>query len=130
MPQKAANSRPGNGQLLLAAALVLIILSPLGYSLVRGVIPNGAETSPERPDPKHVSCVVDKAKGIETTRDMRFHHWELLRGIREEVVRYGKRGTIGLTTCKECHPSRERFCDRCHHAVSLTPDCFECHNYP
>ena len=61
---------------------------------------------------------------------MRRHHWELLRGVREEIVRYGKRGEIGLDRCRECHTSRERFCNVCHDAVSLTPDCFDCHYYP
>jgi hypothetical protein len=45
-------------------------------------------------------------------------------------VRHGKRGEVCLSKCGECHKSRERFCDRCHNAVSLTPDCFGCHYYP
>ena len=61
---------------------------------------------------------------------MRFHHWELLRLTREEVVRYGIRGDVGLNRCGECHTSRERFCDRCHEATSLHPDCWGCHYYP
>ena len=47
-----------------------------------------------------------------------------------QVVRYGIRGEIGLKKCKECHTSRERFCTKCHEAVSLTPDCYGCHYYP
>lgn len=118
---------PGNGRttLLLAIALV-IILSPVGYSVVSSLFAQGGEhTEPflERPDPKHEECVRE-------TTYMRFHHWELLREVREEVVRYGQRGELGLKRCKECHTSRERFCDRCHSAVSLHPDCWGCHNYP
>lgn len=122
MPQKAAGSR----QALLVSILGLIILCPLGFFIVRGVVSLGAEPAEpllERPDEKHESCV-------EETEYMRLHHWELLRGIREEVVRYGKRGEVGLDKCRECHTSRERFCDRCHNAVSLKPDCFGCHYYP
>jgi hypothetical protein len=78
----------------------------------------------ERPDPKYDRC-------LKETRYMRYHHWELLRGIREDIVRYGQREEdIGLYRCRECHTSRERFCNRCHDAVSLTPDCFDCHYYP
>ncbi len=77
----------------------------------------------EKPDKKHKSCVREKAY-------MRYRHWELLRGIREDVVRYGKRGEIELDGCRDCHKSRERFCNRCHNAVSLFPDCFDCHYYP
>jgi hypothetical protein len=118
------------GPALLASILVPVLLVPLGYSLVRGVIAQGQEP-PERPDPIHGSrCVVDEARGITTNRDMRLKHWELLLGIREGAVRYGERGKINLGMCRECHTSRERFCDRCHNAVSLTPDCFHCHYYP
>lgn len=125
-PNKAANSRPGRGRVLLAVVIVLIILIPLGYSIASRIIPKGVEVPEvflERPDAKYDRC-------IRETEYMRYHHWELLRGVREEIVRYGKRGDIELNTCRECHTSRERFCNACHDAVSLTPDCFECHYYP
>ncbi|MFC2085001.1 cytochrome C, partial [Bacteroidota bacterium] len=67
---------------------------------------------------------------VRETEYMRHHHWELLRTIREEVVRYGKRGEINLKKCQECHTSRERFCNKCHDAVSMKPDCYGCHYYP
>ena len=104
---------------------VLILLVPLGYSVVYSLFAPAEVSGPflEMPDPKHEECVKD-------TTYMRFHHWELLRGIREEVVRYGKRTEIGLKKCRECHTSRERFCDRCHEAVSMNPDCYGCHYYP
>ncbi len=124
MPKKAAGSR---GQTLLASIMALIMLCPLGYYLVRGVITQGGEPAKaflERPDAKYDSCV---SKGTEY---MRLHHWELLREIREEVVRYGRVGNVGLNGCRECHTSRERFCDKCHNAVNLKPDCFGCHYYP
>jgi len=129
MPQETFNIRRDRGPALLAASLVLLILIPLAYSVVRAVATQGAER-PERPASEHQQCVVDEVREVENNRDMRLRHWELLRGIREDVVRYGKRGDIGLGTCKQCHPSRERFCDRCHLATSLTPDCFDCHYYP
>jgi hypothetical protein len=126
IPGKTAFSRLKSRPILLALILVLIILVPFGYSFVARVIPQGTEATEqflERPDAKYDRCVKE-------TTYMRFHHWELLRGVREEVVRYGMRGDIGLNKCMECHTSRERFCDVCHNAVSLTPDCFGCHYYP
>jgi len=126
MPEQAANNRTGRGEARIAVTLLLLILAPLGYSLIRRAIPeNGASAGVflERPDPKYQKCVRE-------TDFMRYHHWELLRGVREEVVRYGIRGDVLLSKCRECHTSRERFCNRCHDAVSLTPDCFECHYYP
>lgn len=116
-----------NNRFLLIALPIVILLLPLGYSLVASLFAQGAragsEVFLERPDPRHEACVRETAY-------MRYHHWELLRGIREEVVRYGIRGDVGLKTCKDCHTSRENFCNRCHDAVSLYPDCFDCHYYP
>jgi hypothetical protein len=122
MPEKPPRS-PGSR--LLWAIPLLIVLLPLGYSVVSSVAQVGdpPEVFLEMPDPKHEECVRDTAY-------MRFHHWELLRGVREEIVRYGNRGDVGLKKCQECHTSRERFCDRCHDAVSMSPDCFGCHYYP
>jgi hypothetical protein len=105
---------------------ILIILIPLGYSLVRYVFaqePQGPQPFLEMPDEQYSSCVKE-------TEYMRYHHWELLKDIREEVIRDGKRGEIGINKCRECHPNRERFCNQCHDAVNLRPDCFGCHYYP
>ena len=108
------------------AIIALIILLPLGYSVVSHIFAKAAEKPEpflEQPDAKYKECVKE-------TEYMRLHHWELLRVVREEVVRYGKRGEIGLDKCQECHTSRERFCNRCHDAVSMKPDCYGCHYYP
>jgi hypothetical protein len=123
MPETAPRRRKGA---LFVAVPIVVMLLPFGYSVVSSLF--AQEMPPEgvfleRPDPKFEQCVRD-------TTYMRFHHWELLRGVREEVVRYGQRGEIGLRQCKDCHTSRERFCNKCHDAVSLYPDCFGCHYYP
>jgi len=123
MPQTPQRSR---SRTLLVAVPVVVILSPLLYSVVSPIFARDAPAAPEflEPlDPQYKRCVRDTAY-------MRFHHWELLKEIREEVVRYGIRGEVGLNACKECHTSRERFCDQCHEAVSLSPDCWGCHYYP
>ena len=102
------------------------MLIPLGYSALAPAFSRGGEAGDvflERPDPVYQNCVRE-------TSYMRFHHWELLRQIREDVVRYGIRGDVGLHRCGECHTSRARFCNRCHDATSLYPDCFDCHYYP
>ena len=111
---------------LLLIVPVMIVVLPVGYSVIASLsAPSdpGREVFLEQPDPQHKECVRDTAY-------MRFHHWELLRQTREEVVRYGVRETPGLYRCAECHKSRERFCDRCHAATSLYPDCWGCHYYP
>ena len=111
--------------LVLSVIVVLVILVPLGYTVVARVIGHGDRPQPflERPAPQHTECVRD-------TEYMRYHHWELLRQVREEVVRFGKRGDVGLSGCRDCHTSRERFCNECHDLVSMSPDCFGCHYYP
>jgi hypothetical protein len=122
--QKSVLSKGGRSHLL-TLAIVFVVLAPLVYSAVSWAVNQDDATDEiflERPDPKYTACVKD-------TEYMRYHHWELLRSVREDVVRYGIRGDIGLKECGNCHVSRERFCDQCHNAVSLKPDCFECHYY-
>ncbi len=116
----------GNNKTIVFAAIpILIILILIVYGVISQVVALGTEPPQvvlERPDSKYDKCVKD-------TEYMRYHHWELLRGIREDVVRHGKRGELNFNKCKECHTSREKFCDQCHNAVNMTPDCYGCHNY-
>jgi hypothetical protein len=126
MPERATahHKESGNGRLVAIVAALLLV--PFCYSLITQDALNNAENAQpflERPDPKYTKCVRE-------TSYMRFHHWELLRATREEVVRYGIRSEISLKKCRECHTSRERFCNQCHNAASVTPDCFDCHYYP
>jgi hypothetical protein len=111
--------------LIAAMAAVVVILIPIGYSIVTNLFAGPPQPRPflEMPDEKYKECVRE-------TEFMRHHHWELLRNIREEVVRYGKRTDININRCRECHVSRETFCNRCHNSVNLYPDCFGCHYYP
>ncbi len=126
MPDAPTKNRLEDRQTLLVLAILAGILLPLAFSIVSFVSAERAEGTElflEMPDPKYENCVED-------TEYMRYHHWELLRQIREEGVRYGFRKDLNLDKCQECHTSRERFCNKCHDATSLTPDCFECHYYP
>jgi hypothetical protein len=123
MPESAPRSRKNS---LLLIVPVLIVLLPVGFSVVASLSAPGdpaRDVFLEMPAPQYKECVRDTAY-------MRFHHWELLRQTREEVVRYGVREGAGLYECARCHTSRERFCDRCHAATSLYPDCWGCHYYP
>ena len=105
------------------ATLALVLLLPIGYYAMRDAFPRSAEPFLEKPDPKYKECVRD-------IQYMRFHHMDLLKEIRVEVVREGKRGDLSLANCRECHENRGRFCNQCHTAVNLHLDCFGCHNYP
>ena len=104
----------------------VIILFPLCYTVINTVFARGVEVPRpflEKPDAANENCVRD-------TEYMRFHHWELLREMRDHAVRDLKRGDINLAKCRECHTSRGRFCNECHDAVNLKPDCWGCHYYP
>ena len=107
--------------------IIAIILFPLVYSIVTRVFAGSSadrQAFPELP-PKEVSeeCVRPK-------KYMRFHHMDLLKEIRVDAVRDGRRGNINFERCIECHTNHEVFCDRCHGPVNLHPDCFDCHRYP
>ena len=111
---------------LIVAVAVLFILLPLGYNVVHYVLAKSDATPQpfvERPDEKYDECVRE-------TSYMRFHHMDLLAELRDQVVREGARGELGISKCRECHPNRAQFCNRCHDAVNLHPDCFGCHYYP
>lgn len=126
MANKATLLHKESRRMRFIVIVVALIFVPLCYSLATQIARKKTESSGiflEQPDPKYTECVRE-------TSFMRFHHWELLRGTREEVVRYGIRSEISLNKCRECHTSRERFCNKCHNATSLTPDCFDCHYYP
>jgi hypothetical protein len=112
-----------NRNVIVVVILALIILGPIGYYGILSASGDQADPFLERPDEKYQEC-------IRETTYMRFNHWVLLKEIREQVMRDGNREEIVLKNCKDCHTSRARFCDQCHNTVSLTPDCFDCHNYP
>jgi hypothetical protein len=106
--------------------MVAILLIPIVYSIVGYVFARSVEkerTFLEMPDAKYTECVKD-------TEYMRFHHWELLVAMRDESVRYGKRDVVTFDDCRVCHQNRAGFCNRCHDAVNLDPDCWGCHYYP
>ena len=129
MKGNTVNRPTEKGQARWVIIVAVLVFVPLAFSVALHISPDSTESSVssesflEMPDPQYEDCVRE-------TYYMRHQHWVLLRSVREEVVRYGKRGDIGLSKCSECHTSRERFCDRCHEAASLTPDCFGCHYYP
>ncbi len=109
---------------------ILVIVFPIVYSVIAGIVPRAGgavHASLQLPDPDvHPDCVRE-------TIYMRYHHWELLTQVRDDVMRHGKRqsaGLIGLNRCQECHTYREGFCNHCHDAVNLYPECWGCHYYP
>ncbi|MGD8727835.1 MAG: hypothetical protein PVH40_09330 [Gemmatimonadales bacterium] len=117
--------RNGNTGRVVVVCLVIILL-PVGYSAVRALMPRSDGVSREfleMPIAAFQDCV-------EETSYMRLRHMDLLKELREDVIRHGVRGEISLEHCRRCHTSKARFCDRCHQAASVHLDCFGCHYYP
>jgi [DsrC]-trisulfide reductase subunit J len=107
----------------LVAVLALVIASPIALSAVTRALASPPKPFLAPPAGKGDKCVRDVAY-------MRFHHMDYLKEVRDEYVRSGIRREKGLSSCRECHPDRARFCDRCHNSVQLSVDCFGCHDYP
>jgi hypothetical protein len=105
-----------------ATAFTAVILLPVVFSLLRPLWAQEPEPFLEAPDPRWESCVRD-------AEYMRFHHMDLLKEVRSDVIRAGLKGGITLAGCGDCHHNRDRFCDRCHERASVTLDCWGCHYY-
>jgi hypothetical protein len=60
---------------------------------------------------------------------MRQNHRVFLYELRDKAVRDGIRNEVTLSSCSQCHKDKTRFCDKCHNATNLHPDCFDCHSY-
>ncbi len=120
----ANDSRSPRGKPLPAVIAVVVLLCPIGYSAVAALFGGGGDsTFLAAPENAEQGCI----RPIEY---MRFRHMDLLTEMRDAGVRHGARREVTFTDCTVCHASREEFCDRCHDAVNLVPDCFECHFYP
>ncbi len=82
----------------------------------------------------------DAKQCVEATAYMKASHMQLLDSWRDSVVRDGNRIYVSASgkkynmslqnTCLKCHKTREKFCDRCHNYVDVTPKCWECHIAP
>lgn len=122
-----------NGRSLGVIVPLLLIVLPFVYSVADALFAEEPEVVIEVPEGE---CVRD-------TEYMRYHHMNLLLEIRDEVQRDGARKrAVGMSVCypeegetechicRDCHANRAQFCNQCHNAVNLTPDCFGCHYYP
>jgi len=72
-------------------------------------------------------------KCIRSKDEMRASHMKLLEKFRNDYVRDGlhdPNGNESIKGCRDCHPKREEFCNRCHDYMSVKPECWECHYYP
>lgn len=117
------------GKIIIGILIFLgVVLSPFAYNFM---------TSPKAPE----LVVGTKEKNcVEPTPYMKSSHMKLLDSWRDEVVREGKTIYVSSTgkkyvmslqnTCLKCHTSKEKFCDRCHNYLDVSPNCWDCHFAP
>jgi len=115
-----------------AALVVFVILmtSPIWYNLISG----------EKGAPPTLSYPHEGGRCVEDTDYIIANHMRLLDDWRDEAVRNndriytasdGRQFEKSLTgTCLSCHWEKEKFCDRCHDYVGVTPYCWNCHIDP
>lgn len=114
-----------NASKLAVVVPLVLVLIPIGYSAAGALFSAGGDDE--------VFLVIPESAGtvcVRSTIFMRYHHMNLLKDMRDEVQRDGVRGAVGFANCRQCHYNRDEFCNRCHEAVNLAPDCFGCHYYP
>ena len=92
----------------------------------------------KRPELEKVKMAKECVEGVEF---MRSEHMAMLNEWRDEVVRNGQHEyhstathqvhAKSLTkTCLKCHENKDKFCDKCHATVSVSPYCWDCHVDP
>jgi len=119
------------GKILAGLAIFLVLVTaPIWWNVATGA------------DAQAPGLVMPQDQGgcVLPSGEMRASHMELLNDWRDLVVRDGDRIMItwdgrekrrSLTaSCLGCHSDREKFCDRCHDYVGVTPYCWDCHITP
>jgi len=117
------------GKIILGIVIFVILATfPFWYNQGRAV------TLPKLELPK------DEKQCVEATDFMKSSHMKMLDEWRNSVVREGNRVYVNSTgkqyvmslqvTCMKCHISREKFCDRCHNYLNVSPTCWDCHIAP
>ena len=119
------------GKIIIGVLVFLALITfPIWYNVANGK----AGYTPELERAAHGdNCVRDSAWMVG-------HHMDLLNTWRDEVVRQNDRfetGPDGLVyekslsyTCLDCHQNKDKFCDRCHNYMGVTPYCWDCHIVP
>jgi hypothetical protein len=119
------------GKIIVGLVVFLILITfPVWYNVAKGK----ATYVPDLEKP----ATADRC--VAATDYMTAHHMDLLNDWRDRVVRKGERiyvdsyGTkyeMSLTnTCLSCHTNKDKFCDKCHNYMGVSPYCWDCHVDP
>ncbi len=109
---------------------LLIFLALVLFPFVKGIGQPKLVVETEKPK-NSKECIMK-------TELMRDSHMVLLNEWRDAVIRDGQRVwkndagkefNMSLTnTCMNCHENKDKFCDKCHNEVGVSPYCWTCHN--
>ena len=119
------------GKIIIGLVVFLILItSPFWYNNAVG----NADYVPE------LELPVDADQCVRDTDWMTANHMDLLNDWRDRVVRDGVRMEVDAdgnkvemslsNTCLNCHENKDRFCDKCHDYMGVSPYCWDCHIIP
>lgn len=119
------------GKILTGLVIFFALLSfPFWYTVAsgkRGYYPEREKAA------KGDQCVLETSEMIPKHMEL-LNDWRDLavrEGVRVHVTEDGRKFNMSLTnTCLDCHPNKDRFCDRCHDYLGVKPFCWDCHVNP
>lgn len=110
---------------------LIIFLALVLFPFIKGVGQAPLKIELEKPKNGAKECIMK-------TERMRDVHMTTLNEWRDLVIRDGQRVwknedgkefNMSLTnTCMGCHENKDKFCDKCHESVGVSPYCWTCHN--
>ena len=112
---------------------LLVMAAPIWMNFGKDAAASNVEVSLDTP----TINALDEKKCIYDTEYMRENHMEILHQWKVQVVRNdnrimvtpdGREFEMSLqNTCLDCHSNYDEFCEKCHNANGVDPNCWTCH---
>lgn len=112
---------------------VLVMTAPIWMNFGKGSGNSAVDVSLDTP----TINALDEKQCIYDTEYMRENHMEILHQWKVQVVRDGNRVMVTpdgrefemslQNTCLDCHSNYDEFCEKCHNANGIDPNCWTCH---
>ena len=112
---------------------LLVMSAPIWMNFGKDAAASNVEVSLDTP----TINALDEKKCIYDTEYMRENHMEILHQWKVQVVRDDNRVMVTpdgrefemslQNTCLDCHSNYDEFCEKCHDANGVDPNCWTCH---
>lgn len=112
---------------------LLVMSAPIWMNFGKDAAASNVEVSLDTP----TINALDEKKCIYDTEYMRENHMEILHQWKVQVVRDDNRVMVTpdgrefemslQNTCLDCHSNYDEFCEKCHVANGVDPNCWTCH---